>query len=541
MKNSNQFSTFSRKQLINRINEETLWDVVIIGGGATGLGSAIDAASRGLKVALFEQSDFSKGTSSRSTKLVHGGVRYLAQGNIQLVYEALKERGLLLQNAPHLVHPLSFIIPSYKRWEKYYYGIGLKIYDLMAGKLRMGKTKFLNKKEVQEQLKNIKEENLTGGIRYSDGQFDDARLALNMAQTAVEQGATVLNYFKVVQLLKDEQKKINGVEVRDEENNKTYKIFSKSVVNATGVFVDKILKMNNADSKQMVKASQGIHLVLDRSFLDNDQALMIPATTDGRVLFAVPWNNYLLVGTTDTPVDKIELEPKALENEIHFILDNLTNYLVKPPQREDVLSVFAGLRPLVMPENKEMGTKEISRDHKLAIASTGLITITGGKWTTYRKMAEDVVNQVVKYIGKSSLPCITRNLKIHGYSTESSRSNKLSFYGSDFEQVMQFRKENNHLSEPIHEQFPFTLADVVWAVRNEFARTVEDVLSRRFRILFLDAEAACQAAPIVASTMAKELDKDHKWIEGQVNEFKSLAKNYSLHSKKLNTTSHCNA
>lgn len=527
MKKEPKKTFFDRNHLLHKIEKEgQVWDVLIIGGGATGLGVALDASSRGLKTVLFEQSDFAKGTSSRSTKLAHGGVRYLAQGNIKLVFEALRERGLMLKNAPHLVSPLSFIIPSYRWWEKYFYGFGLQIYDWMARKFRMGNTSLLSRHTVLKQMSNLNPKKLNGGVQYYDGQFDDARLAVNLAQTSIEQGGVLLNYMKVDQLQKDADGKVVGVVVTDVETGIAYSINAKVVINATGVFVDDILKMDNPDANTLLKVSQGIHLVLPQSFLKSEHALMIPATSDGRVLFAVPWHGHLLVGTTDTPLDRHQLEPKPLKEEINFILETLKDYLKEVPTEKDVLSVFVGLRPLVLPENKEVGTKEISRDHKLKVTASKLITITGGKWTTYRKMAEDTVDEAIEVGGLSTGPCQTQALKIHGYSDESVEDERLGFYGADAAGIAQIKRENPDLDYQLHPNFSFTAAEVVWAVRYEMARTVDDVLARRLRILFLNAKVAMKLAPEVATIMAKEMDRDKNWVEGQVNDFHSIAKNY---------------
>ncbi|MDG3581121.1 glycerol-3-phosphate dehydrogenase/oxidase [Galbibacter pacificus] len=528
MKNETKENIYNRNNLLEKIRDKNcVWDVLVIGGGATGLGVALDAASRGYKTLLLEQSDFAKGTSSRSTKLVHGGVRYLAQGNIKLVLEALYERGLMMKNAPHLVNPLPFIIPSYRWWEKFFYGFGLKIYDWMAGKLRVGSTRLLNKDTVTKEMGNLKHNKLNGGVAYYDGQFDDARLAINLAQTSIENGGVLLNYVKVSKLLKDHEGKITGVEATDCESGELFKVNARIVINATGVFVDDILKLDDPNANALVKVSQGIHLVVERSFLKGDSALMIPATSDGRVLFAVPWHDHLLVGTTDTPLDRHQLEPKALTQEVEFILDTLKEYLDKAPTREDVLSVFAGLRPLVLPEDKEKGTKEISRDHKLKKSKSGLITITGGKWTTYRRMAEDTVDMAIKTATMEYRPCVTKNLKIHGFQKEKN-TDTMQLYGSDAGRILELENKMPELKKKLYPDFPYTMANVVWAVRYEMARTIDDVLARRLRILFLDAKAAVEMAPMVASIMAKELVKDKEWEKAQTLQFLKLSKNYML-------------
>ena len=524
---------FRRELFVQEIKYNTrVWDVIVIGGGATGLGVAVDAAARGYRTLLLEQADFAKGTSSRSTKLVHGGVRYLAQGDIKLVYEALHERGLLLQNAPHLVNIQSFIIPNYSWWNELLYGVGLTVYDWMAGRYRLHKTSLLPAKTVRKLLPNIQPKGLKGGVRYYDGQFDDARLAINLAQTCAEQGGVVLNYAKVVDLLKDDAGKINGVQAQDLESGAEYQLRAKAVINATGVFVNNILQMNTPAQQPLVRPSQGVHVVLDSSFLPGKDALMIPKTPDGRVLFAVPWQRHLLVGTTDTPINESSLEPTALAAEIDFILETAGQYLVRKPTRADVLSVFAGLRPLAAPTKNTGSTKEISRSHKLIVAPSGLITITGGKWTTYRKMAEETVDEAIRVGNLLPAPCSTAALKIHGYVKQVNPDNYLNIYGSDAAFIQELINYDPALGQTLHAGFPNVRAEVVWAVRHEMARTVEDVLARRMRILFLDARSAIKMAPQVAAIMAAELNYDEVWQQKQLEDFISLANNYLLEPYK---------
>lgn len=517
----------NRTSLLDQLKEDKTWDFIIVGGGATGLGAAVDAASRGYSTILFEQSDLAKGTSSRSTKLVHGGVRYMAQGDLALVREACYERGLLLKNAPHLTKNQSFVIPNYTFFDNFLYTIGLKFYDMLAGKLSLGRSKFIGKKKTIEHLPTIRQQGLRGGVVYQDGQFDDARLAVNLAQTAIEQGACILNYSSVVSLQK-QHGKICGVTVKDQETNIEHFVKGKVVINATGVFVDDLMLMDKPEARKLVKPSQGIHLVMDRSFLDSEHALMIPKTSDGRVLFAVPWHDKLVVGTTDTVRDHIELEPHALEQEINFILNTAANYLTRKPTRADVLSVFAGLRPLAAPQTEGKSTKEISRNHKIMVSKSNLVTITGGKWTTYRRMAQDVVDRAISQVHLAYKPCVTKTLKIHGYREEVNMQNHLYVYGSDIESVQQLMNERPELKEKLSAKYDFTKAEVVWAVRKEFARTVDDVLARRCRLLFLDAREAMKAAPVVAQIIAKELGRDENWIQQQVDDFTTLAKGYVL-------------
>ena len=519
-----------RDHLLNQIREtkNKIWDIIVIGGGATGLGVAVDAASRGYATVLLEQSDFAKGTSSRSTKLVHGGVRYLAQGDISLVLEALHERGLLRRNAPHLVKNQAFIIPSYDWWEGPFYNIGMKVYDMMAGKLGLGPSEKISREETLAAIPNLDEAHLNGGVIYYDGQFDDSRLAINLAQTAVENNAVVLNHIRVTGLIKDDKNLVCGVTARDNETDIDYTLHSRAVINATGVFVDDILRMDDPGAKKIIRPSQGIHFVLDRSFLQGDAAIMIPKTSDGRVLFAVPWHGKVVVGTTDTPLDETSLEPRALEEEIAFILTTASKYLKKDPKKKDVLSVFAGLRPLAATGGNEQATKELSRSHKLIVSLSGLVTITGGKWTTYRKMAEDTVNKAYLVAGLPEKKCVTADMPIHGYVKNIDFDAPNYFYGSDQDHIREIIGDNPALGRKLHPDYEFTRAQVVWGVRREMARTVEDFLARRVRALLLDARASIKMAPAVARLMAEELGRDPAWADDQIKEFTRLARGYLL-------------
>ena len=524
----------NRNEALEKIRSKAGWDIIIIGGGATGLGVAVDAASRGYETLLLEQSDFAKGTSSRSTKLVHGGVRYLAQGNIGLVYDALRERGILLKNAPHLVKKQAFIIPCYSGWSKLKYLAGLKLYDWLSGRFSFGRSHFVSKKKMAEVMPGLSAVGLVGGVEYFDGQFDDARLAMNLAQTSVANGGVVLNYARVKRFLKKDGK-VQGVVALDIENGREYQLHAKVVINATGVFVDDILHLDTPESKPIVQSSQGIHLVFDKSFLNSASALMIPKTADGRVLFAVPWHDHVLVGTTDTPLDKHTLEPKALEEEISFILKTIKQYFSGTVTRKDVLSVFAGLRPLAAPQKETDSTKEIPRDHKLMVSPSGLITITGGKWTTYRKMAEVTVNKAIEITDLKKVPSKTKDLPVHGAEKNTGNDYDFSIYGSDYSGILLLMTEDPSLNNKLVDGFPYMGAEVIWAVRNEMARTVEDVLARRLRLLFLDAKAAVMAAPQVAELMAKELGKNEEWKYKQLEDFYSLSKNYLLEASQKKT------
>jgi len=503
------------------------WDIIVVGGGATGVGVAIDAASRGYDVLLLEQSDFGKGTSSRSTKLAHGGVRYLEQGNIGLVMEALKERGLLLQNAPHLVHDLAFVVPNYDWWEAPFYGLGLKLYQLLAGKYGFGKSRLLTREETLERLPTLKTEGLRGGAIYYDGQFDDARLLVHMVFTAFEQGATLLNYVEVTGLTKDGQEFVDGIIARDVESGEGLRATAKVVINATGAFSDRLRRAANSTVEPMIAPSQGIHLVFGPEFLQAESAIMVPHTSDKRVLFAIPWHGHTLVGTTDTPISNAELEPVAMEQEVEFVLSTAGQYLIKPPTRKDVLSVFAGIRPLVRASGVS-NTAALSRDHVIHIDSSGLMTICGGKWTTYRHMAEDCVDQAATLAQLPDHPCVTHHLSIHGAHNSAKQLGSLSVYGIDAVEIQKLIQEDPHLGERLHPALPYVQAEVIWAVRHEMARTVEDVLARRTRSLFLNARATLEMAPVVANLMGLELDWDESAQASQLEMFRQVARNYLL-------------
>jgi len=500
------------------------FDVVVIGGGASGLGAALDAAARGHRVACFEQADFAKGASSRSTKLVHGGVRYLQQGNISLVLEALRERGRLARNAPHLVRSQAFVIPNYSWWEGPFYGIGMKVYDQLAGKLGLAPSRRLSRKRTLELIPTIETEKLLGGVIYHDGQFDDARLAVNLAQSADELGAAMLNYCRCVGLVK-ERGVVSGVEIRDAESGEDFAVRARAIVNATGVFVDDLRQMDEPQAKGIVAVSQGIHLVLPKSFLPGETAIMVPKTADGRVLFAVPWRDRVVVGTTDTPLPRRSLEPRALDEERAFVIEHARRYLAEDPDESDVLSVFAGLRPLVR-SGDGSDTAAISRDHTIVVSGSGLITLTGGKWTTYRKMAEDAIDQAETLGGLERKRCQTEDMQIHGWTRAAIDAPNLRPYGADALPLAELLKSDPALAEPIHPRLPYQKGEFVWHAREEMALTVEDALARRSRALLLDAQAAIEAAPAVAALMAKELGRDQTWQEEQVEAFRELARGY---------------
>jgi len=513
----------NRNLMIEQIEETKLWDIIVIGGGATGAGIALDSASRGFKTLLVEQYDFGKCTSSRSTKLIHGGVRYLQQGNFPLVIEALKERGILLKNANHLISNLPFVVPTYDWWESAFYGLGLKLYDAMAGKFGFGNSRLLSKEETLEKIPTLDTNGLKGGVIYYDGQFDDSRLLINLLQTSVGFGATIINYARVTALLK-QNGYVKGVVLHEKEKQKEYLLNSRVVINATGIFADKIRLLDDSYAQNLIEPSRGTHIVLNKSFLPGNNAIMVPHTDDNRILFAIPWHNKVLIGTTDIEVKEPTDEPIASQQEIEFLLEHASRYLSKDPGKEDILSVFAGIRPLVK-ENNFKESAKISREHAIHISSSGLLTIAGGKWTTYRKMAEDAVDKAQMIGGLEFRKSNTENIKLHGWLKSPLESRRFEIYGSDAEDVEMLCNSNNAY-DFIHPELEIHKGEIIWAARNEMARTIEDFLARRRRALFLNARAAIESAPIVAKIMAKELKKNKKWQTNQVAQFEKIAQNY---------------
>lgn len=517
-----------RDEMIARIEDHRgLWDMVFIGGGATGVAGALDAASRGYDVLLLEQSDFGKATSSRSTKLVHGGVRYLQQGNLPLVMEALKERGIMRQNAPHLVHDLGFVVPNYTWWEAPFYGVGMKVYDILAGRYGFGLSRVLSIEETCERIPTIQLDGLRGGVAYYDGQFDDARMLINMVQTACEQGATLVNYCRVHRLLKNGEGAVDGVLAIDQETGRELEIRAKVVINCTGPFADEIRRMDDPEARKMIAGSTGVHVVLDRSFLPGTNAIMVPRTADGRVMFAIPWHDRVVIGTTDVATSEFSLEPWPTLEEVDFILENAHGYLKRSPTRADILSVFSGIRPLVKSAD-DANTSQISRDHTIAVTKSGLITIAGGKWTTCRHMAEDLVDNAAIVASLKHEACVTQQLRIHGYHRNAEKFGELEPYGSDATAILDLQRRIPDYQRRPHFRLPFTVGQIVWAVREEMARTVDDVLARRTRSLLLDAAAAIECAADVARVMAAELGRDRAWEQLQADEFRAIARRYLI-------------
>ncbi len=522
-------SIFSRDRQLERLmGNDGIWDLVVIGGGATGVGVAVDAATRNYRVALLEQHDFGKGTSSRSTKLVHGGVRYLQQGNIGLVREALHERGLLCQNAPHLAHSLPTIVPLHSRWEAFYYGIGMKVYDLLSGRLRLGPSQRLSLAETLAEIPTLETNGLYGGVRYFDGAFDDARLLINLMQTAIESGAVCLNYAPILELV-HESGRVAGVVARDAESGRYLHIKARVVVNATGPFSDRVRRLDDPKAAAAIVPSQGIHLVFDRAFMPGNTALVVPKTRDGRVVFAIPWHEHAIVGTTDTPLGEVSLEPRPLPAEIEFLLETIAPYWSLKPQPADIRSIFAGIRPLVRSGDSRK-TSKLARNHRIEVSPGGLVSIMGGKWTTYRRMAQDCVDRAIVVGGLLSHPCRTKTLSIHGAEGQSS-TGRLAGYGSDGPAIEQLASTRPEWSERLTDRLPDIVAQAIWAARYEMARSVEDVLARRIRTLFLDADAAIAAAPKVAELLAAELGCDAAWPANQVAQFNAVAAAYRYHKE----------
>jgi len=509
-----------REDLFSSLNQQ--FDVLVVGGGATGLGVALDAATRGYRTALVEAGDFAQATSSRATKLVHGGVRYLASGQFNLVYEALHERAVMQRNAPHLVHAQPFILPTYTRHELPYYAAGLMLYDLISGKATMGPTRVLGAKATIEKIPNIAMGKLSGSILYHDGQFNDARLAMVVAKTAMEHGAVILNYVRCARL-EYSNGKVAGATVADTETGVEYRVSAKVVINATGIFSDELRRLDDADRAPLLTVSRGTHIVVGPELLGGSAGIMVPKTPDGRVIFAIPWQGRVVIGTTDIPATKPLMEPGHIEAEIDYLLETINPYLAREIERKDILSVFSGLRPLVASDAG--ATSKISREHHIDISKHGLVTIAGGKWTTYRRMAEDTLNFVSKQGMLDLRPCITRTVSLHGASEDFKVDDPyLREYGSDVAYIDEFIKEEPSLAERIDAALPYTFAEVVFALRHEMARTLEDVLSRRTRALLLDSYASLRAAPKVAAVIGRELDKDQSWVDGQIKSYEALVR-----------------
>lgn len=515
---------FRRDAMREALATSDVFDVVVIGGGATGLGCAVDAAARGYRTALVERVDFGAGTSSRSTKLVHGGVRYLARGDVRLVREALRERGRLLDNAPHIASTRPFAVPAYSWWEKPYYGAGLFAYDRLAAGLGIGHTHLLSKDEYVDRIPTAVRDGLDGGVLYYDGQFDDARLAVALARTAADLGAVVLNHTAAVGFEKTGGH-IDGVRVKDQEDGAERTVRARVAINATGVWADRVRRLDQPSANAMLEPSRGAHVVLDRRFLPGDTAVMVPKTDDGRVLFAIPWLGKTVIGTTDVPVDAPSYEPQPDRDEVDYILEHAGRYLTPAPTRADVRAVWAGLRPLISDPDAD-DTAALSREHVVTVSAANLVTVTGGKWTTYRVMAEDAVDHAAHIGGLDEQVADTADLRLRGWLPDALVDHDARFgaYGADAPALRQLVEDDPGLGEPLHPRLPtVTGAEIVYAAREEQARTALDALARRTRGLFLDTAASAEVADRVAAIVAGETGRDEAWAAEQAEAVRQLA------------------
>lgn len=518
-----------REELVQRLRTGgDPWDVAVVGGGATGLGAALEAASRGYRTVLVEEEDFGRGTSGRSTKLIHGGVRYLREGDLDLVFEALRERSRLLRNAPHVVHERRFVVPAYRWWEKPWYGLGLKLYDLLAGSRGIASSRWLSRDRTLDLLPTLRPSGLRGGVLYHDGQFDDTRLAITLALSVLEQGGIAVNHLRCESFLREGDDRIRGIVARDLEAGETFDVRARAVINATGPLSDRLRRMDDPSARPVIEASRGTHVVLDRAFLPRETALLVPRTEDGRVLFVIPWEGRVLAGTTDVPVDEPVPDPEPTASEVDYILSHAGRYLNPPPGPGDVLSAFAGLRPLVAAdgegEDGEEDTAQLSREHRILVSESGLVTVAGGKWTTFREMGEDAVDRVEEELGLSHRPSRTDTLRLHGWTEADRGSPPWRLYGANAPRLRRLAEEDPELAERLHPRLPYRAVQVVWAARHEMARTVEDVLARRTSALFLDARAAGEAAGTTARLLARELGRGPGWRGEQVEAFRAQAR-----------------
>jgi glycerol-3-phosphate dehydrogenase len=497
----------NRSAALRRLSDEQ-FDVLVIGGGATGLGAAVDAAARGYRTALIEAEDFAAATSSRSTKLIHGGVRYLRQGNIGLVREALRERTTLRRNAPHLVEDREFVVPAYRRFEVPYYAAGLAAYDLLARGSGFPRSRIVSSAGARALIPALASERLRGAIVYHDGQFDDARLAIALARTAVDCGAAVANYIRATGFVYDKHHRIAGATAVDGESGDEIVVRARATINAAGNFADALRAIDAPSARPLLAHSRGSHVVVPAAALgDASAALLVPKTSDGRVLFAIPWHKHVLIGTTDVPVAGPEADPSASADEITYLLATVNRYLAVPLTPRDVLATFAGLRPLVA--RKAATTAKLSREHLVDVLPSGLVTITGGKWTTYRKMAEDAIDTAARAAGLTPSPSPTASLPLHG--------------GTYAAELLTLIAGDATLGERLDPRLPYTGAHVVYAARAEMACTIEDVLARRTRALFLDVDAARASAPRVAALMVTELGREAAWVAAELAAFEAVS------------------
>ncbi len=520
----------NRPDRVGRACQQGRWDVLVIGGGASGLGCALASVARGYSTLLLEQADLSSGTSSRSTKLIHGGVRYLRQGNVGLVRQALIERGNLTRSAPHLVQKLAHLVPVFSHRERFFYGAGLKIYDLLAGSSSLGVSSFLGRAETLTHCPFLKSRHLRGSVQYFDAQFDDSRLAVSLARSIERLGGLILTYVKVHAFVKDNGR-LTGVVARDLDADDEIRIKARVIINATGVFSDHLRSLGHPSHQKRVLASRGTHIVLPLRDMSSARGLLIPKTRDGRVLFLLPWHGVLLAGTTDIAVSQPGLEPTASRGEVEYILEHLAEYLEPAPSVSDCLSVFAGLRPLIQARPGE-STASLSREHAVVVDPSGLVSLIGGKWTTFRLMGEDTVDKAARVGGLA--PTGRQNQLWIADCPRSSEQktcegfDPLRVYGSERTRLEELCRGTPALARPLHPRLPYRMVQITWAVREEYARTVEDVLSRRTRALILDASASVEAAPAVARVMAQELGKDVCWKDDQVRSYSRLARKYTV-------------
>ena len=513
-----------RSYMLDRATQLRPWDVIVVGGGCTGLATALDASARGYRTLLIERGDFTSGTSSRSTKLIHGGVRYLRKGQVGLVYRALRERHRLRANAPHLVRSLSLIVPAYRWWERPWYGAGLKLYDALAWRRNLGSSRLLGRRESRNHLSTLSTDGLRGGVLFHDGQFDDARLGWALIRTAATLGCVALNYAEAVGLV-EARGKVKGVKVRDLVGGDEWIARGAVVINAAGPFADSLRRMDEPRLAPSVVLSRGVHIVVSSAFLPGHTALLVPSTDDGRILFAIPWHGHVLIGTTDVPVAEPSHEPTPGAAEVDYLIDHAGRYLTRPITRADILSVWAGLRGL-MASGSGADTAALSRGHSVAVSRRGLVTVTGGKWTTCRKIAQDAVSMAADAGGLSRAVSVTARLPLHGYSTRRDVRYPWNVYGTDADAIREMEAADEPLSQLMHPSLPYRLSHAAWAARSEMAVRLDDVLARRTRALFLNARAATAAAPAVAEVMARELGHGNAWVEAQVRSFKELAKGY---------------
>ena len=524
----------NRQQRLDSLKQQGIFDLLVIGGGATGCGIAVDAASRGLSVALIDKNDLAEGTSSRSTKLVHGGVRYLEaavkkmdRAQYHLVKEALYERGVFLKNAPHFATRLPLVTPLYKWTEVPYVFAGLLLYDFLAGKESLGSSSVVSRKEALKRFPMLKREGLKAGVVYYDGQFNDARMAVTLALTAQKHGAIVANHVEAVAFDKADGK-LCGARVRDALNGEEFSICARGIVNAAGPFVDRLRQLDEPASAPILKAASGIHIILPSRFVPADTGMLIPKTEDGRVLFILPWQGHALIGTTDSPSEIMD-HPQAQEDEIEYVLRHVNKYFDVTASRSDVLAVWSGLRPLVQaPETTD--TAQLVREHLMMVSPSGLLSMAGGKWTSYRKMAEEAVDQAIESFGfKPQHPCQTAHLRLIGaenfdsagesvlvknYGLDADVANHLHHsFGDQAMRVARLAGEGPG-KRRLHTRHPYIEAEVLYATRFEFAERASDVLTRRIPLALLDNAAAKEVLPHVVGLMGDEL----AWDQARRNE-----------------------